>query len=108
MDAEGKGKSRQIQIELDEKVGADEYANLAIVTHSPAEFIIDFSQVMPGMPKARVRSRIIMTPLHVKSFAAALMDNVQKYEARFGEIKVAQDEWTREFGFELPTDTVPN
>ena len=108
MDSEGKSKTKQIQIELDEKVGAGEYANLAIVTHSPAEFIIDFSQVMPGMPKARVRSRIIMTPLHVKSFAAALMDNLQKYEARFGEIKVSQDEWAREFGFELPTDTVPN
>ena len=63
---------------------------------------------MPGMPKARVRSRIIMTPLHIKSFAAALTDNIEKYEARFGEIRVSQNDWAGEFAFELPTDTVPN
>ena len=108
MDTEGKTKTKQIQIELDEKVGAGEYANLAIVTHSPAEFIIDFSQIMPGMPKARVRSHIIMTPLHVKSFAAALTDNIKKFEARFGEIRVSQNDGAGEITFELPTDTLPN
>ena len=108
MDSRDQSKAKQIQIELDEKVGSGEYANLAIVTHSPAEFIIDFTQVMPGMPKARVRSRIIMAPLHVKAFARALMENIEKYEARFGEIKISQDEWAREFGFKLPPDTVPN
>jgi hypothetical protein len=101
-------KAKQIQVELDEKVGTGEYSNLAIVTHSPAEFVLDFTQVMPGMPKARVRARLIMAPLHVKAFAMALNDNIQKYEARFGEIQVSQDEWAKEFGFRLPSDTVPN
>lgn len=108
MDKPNEPKAKQIQIELDEKVGAGEYSNLAIVTHSPAEFVLDFTQVMPGMPKARVRARLIMAPLHVKAFAMALNDNIQKYEARFGEINVTQDEWAKEFGFRLPTDTVPN
>lgn len=101
-------QTKQIQIELDEKVGAGEYANLAIVTHSPAEFVIDFTQVMPGMPKARVRSRIIMAPLHAKSFAMALMDNVRKFETRFGEIQVSQGDWLKEFGFKPPPDSLPN
>lgn len=108
MDEEKKAKPKQIQIELDEKVGSGEYANLAIVTHSPAEFVIDFTQVMPGMPKARVRSRIIMAPLHAKSFALALMDNVRKFESRFGEIKVSQEEWLKEYGFKPPKDRLPN
>lgn len=108
MDKTNEPKAKQIQVELDEKVGTGEYSNLAIVTHSPAEFVLDFTQVMPGMPKARVRARLIMAPLHVKAFAMALNDNIQKYEARFGEIQVTQDEWAKEFGFKLPTDTVPN
>lgn len=108
MDKPNEPKAKQLQIELDEKVGAGEYSNLAIVTHSPAEFVLDFTQVMPGMPKARVRARLIMAPLHVKAFAMALNDNIQKYEARFGEINVTQDEWAKEFGFKLPSDTVPN
>ncbi len=108
MDSTSELKKKQIQIELDEKTGTGEYSNLAIVTHSPAEFILDFTQVMPGMPKARVRARIIMAPLHAKSFAMALNENIKKYEARFGEIQVSQDEWARELGFKLPPDTVPN
>ncbi len=108
MDSTNKPKTKQIQIELDEKTGTGEYSNLAIVTHSPAEFILDFTQVMPGMPKARVRARIIMAPLHAKSFAMALNENIKKFEARFGDIQVSQDEWAQEFGFKLPPDTVPN
>lgn len=108
MDSTNELKTKQIQIELDERVGTGEYSNLAIVTHSPAEFILDFTQVMPGMPKARVRARLIMAPLHVKAFAIALNENIRKYEARFGEIQVSQDEWAREFGFKLPPDTAPN
>ncbi len=108
MDSTSELKKKQIQIELDEKTGTGEYSNLAIVTHSPAEFILDFTQVMPGMPKARVRARMIMAPLHAKSFAMALNENIKKYEARFGDIQVTQDEWARELGFKLPPDTVPN
>lgn len=108
MDSTNELKTKQIQIELDERVGTGEYSNLAIVTHSPAEFILDFTQVMPGMPKARVRARLIMAPLHVKAFAIALNENIRKYEARFGDIQVSQDEWAREFGFKLPPGTVPD
>ncbi|MFB0516008.1 MAG: DUF3467 domain-containing protein [Candidatus Neomarinimicrobiota bacterium] len=108
MDTVKEPKTKQIQVELDEKVGTGEYSNLAIVTHSPAEFVLDFTQVMPGMPKARVRARIIMAPLHVKAFAMALNENIKKYEAHFGEIQVTQGEWAKQFGFKLPPDTVPN
>ena len=102
-----KGGGKQIQIELDEKTGAGEYVNLAIVTHSPAEFVLDFTQVMPGMPKARVRSRVIMAPLHAKAFAQALQDNIAKYETRFGEIQSSQEEWLKDLGFQRP-DGPPN
>lgn len=108
MDTTNEPKAKQIQVELDEKVGTGEYSNLAIVTHSPAEFILDFTQVMPGLPKARVRARIIMAPIHARAFSMALNENIQKYEARFGDIQVSQDEWAKEFGFKLPPDIVPN
>ena len=98
---------KQIQIELDEKTGSGEYVNLAIVTHSPAEFVLDFTQIMPGMPKARVRSRVIMAPLHAKAFAMALQDNIKKFEARFGEIQTTQEEWLKEIGLQVP-DGPPN
>lgn len=108
MDTTNEPKAKQIQVELDEKVGTGEYSNLAIVTHSPAEFILDFTQVMPGLPKARVRARIIMAPIHARAFSMALNENIKKYEARFGDIQISQDEWAKEFGFKLPPDTVPN
>ena len=108
MSKPGDQKTKQIQIELDEQVGAGKYSNLAIVTHSPAEFIIDFTQVMPGLPKARVRSRIIMAPLHAKAFSLAMMENVKKFENRFGEIHVSQEDWLKQFGFKLPSDAIPN
>lgn len=108
MDKNKPPEGKQIQIELDEKVGAGEYANLAIVTHSAAEFVIDFTQIMPGMPKARVRSRIVMSPLHAKAFAMALTDNLKKFEGRFGEIQTAQEDWLRDFGFQAPGDKLPN
>lgn len=106
-DGPAKRGGKQIQIELDEETGAGEYANLAIVTHSPAEFVLDFTQVMPGMPKARVRSRVIMAPLHAKAFALALQENIKKYEARFGEIQLTQEEWLKELGLKAPGD-LPN
>lgn len=100
--------AQQIQIELDEKISGGEYSNLVIVTHSPADFIFDFTQIMPGMPKARVRARIIMAPIHAKAFARALMDNIQKYESRFGEIQIADNDWLKEMGFQPPKGSLPN
>lgn len=76
----------QINIELTEDVAQGTYSNLAIITHSTTEFVLDFVRVMPGLPKATVKSRIILTPEHAKRFLHALEDNVEKYEAMNGEI----------------------
>jgi hypothetical protein len=77
----------QINIELTEEIAEGNYINLAIITHSHAEFVLDFANVMPGTPKTRVKSRIIMTPFHAKRLMKALIDNVQKFEAVNGVIK---------------------
>jgi Protein of unknown function (DUF3467) len=79
---------QQINIELGEKEAEGIYSNLAIITHSPAEFIIDFTRIVPGVPKAKVHARIITTPQHAKMLLKALKDNIDKYESRFGEIKI--------------------
>ena len=77
----------QINIELDETVAEGTYSNLAIINHSVSEFIVDFINVMPGLPKAKVKSRIILTPQHAKRLTKALLDNVTKFEQANGEIK---------------------
>ncbi|MES2798906.1 MAG: DUF3467 domain-containing protein [Bacteroidota bacterium] len=79
-------QENNLNIELNEEMALGVYSNLAIITHSPAEFVCDFVQVMPGMPKAKVRSRVIMTPENAKRFMRALIDNVKKYEDNFGVI----------------------
>lgn len=80
-------KGNQINIELSEDVADGTYANLAIITHSNAEFIVDFIRMMPGLPKAKVKSRIVLTPQHAKRLMGALADNISKYEAIHGHIK---------------------
>ena len=80
-------KSGQINIELNEEVAQGEYSNLAVITHSNAEFIVDFVSMMPGTPKARVKSRIILAPQHAKRLLKALNENVRKFESLHGEIK---------------------
>ena len=77
----------QLNIEISEEVSEGEYANLAIITHSHAEFVIDFVNVMPGTPKSKVKSRIILTPFHAKRFMKAMIDNVKKFEASNGNIQ---------------------
>ena len=79
---------KKIDIEIKPEVAQGRYANLAIITHSSSEFILDFAQNMPGMPKMQVASRIIMTPEHAKRLLGALNDNIRKYESQFGEIKL--------------------
>lgn len=81
---EGEGK---INIELDDKTAEGIYSNLAIINHSVSEFVVDFISVMPGQPKAKVKSRIILTPQHAKRFLKALADNVHRFEKTHGEIK---------------------
>ncbi len=78
----------QINIEVDDKTAEGVYSNFAILNHSPAEFILDFTTLLPGMQRAKVHSRIIMTPQHAKSLLVALQDNIAKYEASFGLIKL--------------------
>lgn len=81
-------ENQQLQIELKPEVAEGTYANLAVITHSTSEVILDFVQMMPGMPKAQVKSRVIMAPEHAKRLLFALQDNVQKYEAAFGPINL--------------------
>src|SRR6201993_1244815 len=80
-------QSGQINIEISEQVSEGEYANLAIITHSHAKFVIDFVNVMPGTPKSKVKSRIILTPFHAKRFMKAMVENVKKFEAANGNIQ---------------------
>lgn len=84
-----KPKEGQINIELDDKTAEGTYSNLAIINHSISEFILDFVNVMPGTPKAKVKSRIILTPHHAKRLSKAIQENVKRYEAMHGEIKEA-------------------
>jgi len=77
----------QLNIELDDKTAEGTYANLAIINHSVSEFIVDFISVMPGQPKAKVKSRIILTPQHAKRLVKALAENVSRFEKSHGEIK---------------------
>ena len=78
----------QLNIELTEEVAQGTYSNLAIITHSPSEFVVDFVLVMPGIPKANVKSRIILTPEHAKRLMMALQENVSKYETIHGPIQI--------------------
>lgn len=77
----------QLNIELSEEVAEGNYSNLAIITHSNSEFVIDFIKVMPGVPKAKVKSRIVLTPQHAKRLMKALKENVAKYESVHGPVK---------------------
>lgn len=85
--AEQPQQPNQLNIEISEEVAEGSYANLAIITHSHAEFVIDFVNVMPGTPKSKVKSRIILTPQHAKRFMKALTENIGKYESANGPIK---------------------
>jgi hypothetical protein len=77
----------QINIELDEKVAEGIYSNLAIINHSHSEFVLDFVTLMPGVPKAKVKSRIILTPQHAKRLLKAIGENIHRFEMTHGEIK---------------------
>ena len=84
---EGTPNPNQINIELSEETAEGVYANLAMIAHSNSEFVIDFIRLMPGVPKAKVKSRVVITPEHAKRLLTALAENIQKYENNFGEIK---------------------
>lgn len=82
-----KTNNQQINIEVSEEVAEGIYSNLAIIAHTNAEFVIDFVRMLPNLPKAKVKSRIILTPSHAKRLMRALADNISKYESQFGPIE---------------------
>ena len=96
---EMKKDGQQLQIELKEDVAEGIYANLAVIAHSSSEFVFDFIRMMPGVAKAQVKSRIVMTPEHAKRLAYALQDNLRKYESLFGEIRLPEQRQD----FNIPT-----
>jgi hypothetical protein len=82
---------QQINVEISEEMAEGVYANLAMIAHSNSEFIVDFIRLMPGVPKAKVKSRIILTPEHAKRLLAALKDNIRKYEDNYGDIRQSDE-----------------
>ena len=78
----------QFQIDLPQEVAQGEYANLAIITHSSSDFVLDFARILPGVPKAQVRSRVILAPEHAKRLLQALQENIVRYEQEFGKIQI--------------------
>jgi len=96
--------NNKLNIELDNNVAQGSYSNLAIISHSPNEFVIDFIKVLPGLPKAQVSNRIIITPANVKRLLSALQDNINKYEDEFGEIQIIdQPTNTNPINFGIPS-----
>jgi len=92
---ENEQKQQGLQIELAPDMAQGEYANLAIITHSSSEFIVDFARMLPGVPKAQVRSRVIMVPEHAKRLLGALQENIMRYERQFGPIKMPEQQGPR-------------
>ncbi|MBQ7575120.1 MAG: DUF3467 domain-containing protein [Bacteroidales bacterium] len=92
-------EEKKFDIEIRPEVATGIYSNLAIITHSSNEFILDFVQMMPGLPKPTVKSRVLMTPENTKRLLRALMDNLQKYESQFGEVKLRDNQTMRPMGF---------
>ncbi len=93
-------KDKTINIEVDRDVADGTYSNMVIISHSSSEFVLDFIRVMPNTPKARIKSRVILTPQHAKRLLNALQDNLQKYEQQFGSIDgTADPQMTAPFKF---------
>src|SRR5688572_3479355 len=87
-----------LDIELSEEIAEGVYSNLAIITHSQSEFVVDFIKIMPGVPKARVKARVLLTPQHAKRLAKALADNISKFEQVHGKIKDLETTIPMSFG----------
>ena len=96
---ENQEQGNQINIELSEEMAEGIYSNLAMIAHSNTEFVIDFIRMMPGVPKAKVKYRIVMTPEHAMRFLQALKDNVERYEDAFGDIQDLSDMPKMPFNF---------
>lgn len=83
-------ETQQFGLEIDEATAQGNYSNLAIISHSTSEFIVDFAAVMPGVKKAKVKSRVILTPEHAKRLLMSLQDNISRYESNIGKIEIPQ------------------
>ena len=95
-------KQQGLQIELPQEVAQGEYANFAIITHGSSDFVVDFARVLPGVPKARVCSRIVLAPEHAKRLLGALQENILRYEKEFGPIRIPNQESRTIAPFDLP------
>ena len=100
-------KTKQIKIELKEEIAQGNYVNLPIIGYSQAEFILDFIKVIPGIPKADVKSRIIMSPMHTKNLLLLLNAKIKEYERKFGKIELPKKKVDRQ-NIKLPDGTLPN
>lgn len=89
---ENNNKQGQLQVDLPQDISQGEYANFAIITHSSSDFVLDFARILPGVPKATVKSRVILAPEHAKRLLMALQDNIVRYEKTFGPIQIPQQE----------------
>ncbi len=96
-------QQNQLNIELSEEIAEGIYSNLAIISHSHSEFVLDFIRLMPNVPKAKVKSRIVLTPQHAKRLLKALSDNVSKYENQFGTIQDPEPQIIPPMAFSTPT-----
>ncbi|SEF39396.1 Protein of unknown function [Xylanibacter ruminicola] len=99
---EKNNEQQGLQLELPQDVAQGEYANFAIITHSSSDFIIDFARVLPGLPKAQVKSRVILAPEHAKRLLAALQENIMRYEKEFGAIRIPSQDPNPIAPFDLP------
>ncbi len=103
METKDKKNNEGINIELSEEIASGIYSNLAVINHSNSEFIVDFIQIMPGIPKAKVRSRILLTPQHAKRLKSALQENIKKFEDQFGTIQELNQNFNMPINFGGPT-----
>ncbi len=101
-DMNTENNANQLNIELPEDIAEGTYSNLAIISHSHSEFVLDFVRLMPNMPKAKVKARIIVTPEHAKRLIHALADNVRRYEAQFGPIESKEEPPIPPMSFNMP------
>lgn len=102
-DQTNKIKQGQMEIELPEEEASGTYSNLVMISHSPSEFIFDFISVMPGVPKAKVVKRMVLTPDHAKRLAGALTENINRYEKENGSISENNEQIDVPFNYRGPT-----
>ena len=102
MDEKNNERNNGLQLELPQEVAQGEYANFAIITHSSSDFIVDFARVLPGVPKAQVKSRVILAPEHAKRLLNALQENIMRYDQEFGPIRIPNQPPVNTPPFDLP------